>query len=148
MDVLSAILTRHTFPPIKMGLPGPDDAALHRILQAGAAAPDHGMLRPFRFLVVRGSGRERLGEVFAAFVSRTAPNASPAEVDKQRTAPTRAPVIVMVVAHVDPAHPKIPEIEQIAAVAAAAQNILLAARAAAFAIKTLHTHRTLSIRSI
>lgn len=135
MDALSAILTRHTFPPVKMGLPGPDQAALHRILEAGAAAPDHGMLRPFRFLVVRGAGRERLGEVFAAFVRRSAPSASPAEIDKQRAAPTRAPVIVVVVARVDPAHPKIPEVEQIAAVAAAAQNMLLAAHALGFVAK-------------
>ena len=78
MDALAAILTRHTFPPAKMGLPGPDQAALHRILEAGAAAPDHGLLRPFRFLVVRGAGRERLGELFAAFVRRAAPDASPA----------------------------------------------------------------------
>ena len=93
------------------------------------------MLRPFRFLVVRAGGRERLGELFAAFVRRTAPDASPAEIDKQRTAPTRAPVIVVVAAHVDPAHPKIPEVEQIAAVAAATQNMLLAAHALGFAAK-------------
>ncbi|MGD9511967.1 MAG: nitroreductase [Geminicoccaceae bacterium] len=135
MDALSAILTRHTFPPVKMGPPGPDQAALQRILEAGAAAPDHGMLRPFRFLVVRDAGRERLGEVFAAFVSRAAPNASAAEIDKQRTAPMRAPVIVVVVARVDPTHPKIPEVEQIAAVAAAAQNMLLAAHALGFVAK-------------
>lgn len=135
MDALAAILTRHTFPPAKMGPPGPDDGALQRILEAGAAAPDHGVLRPFRFLVVRGTGRERLGQLFAEFVRRTAPGASAAEIDKQRTAPTRAPVIVIVVAHVDSAHPKIPEVEQIAAVAAAAQNMLLAAHALGFAAK-------------
>ena len=68
MDALDAILTRHTVPPAKMGPPGPDEAALRRILEAGAAAPDHGQLRPWRFLVVRGAGRARLGELFAAFV--------------------------------------------------------------------------------
>ena len=35
-------------------------------------------------------------------------------------APLRAPVIVVVVAHVQPNHPKIPTVEQVAAVAAAA----------------------------
>jgi nitroreductase len=44
-------------------------------------------------------------------------------------------VIVVVVARVDPAHPKIPEVEQIAAVAAAAQNVLLAAHALGFVAK-------------
>ena len=32
-----------------------------RILEAGDAAPDHGMLRPWRFLVVRGEGRRAAG---------------------------------------------------------------------------------------
>ena len=135
MDALTAILTRHTFPPAKMGGPGPDEDALRRILEAGAAAPDHGLLRPFRFLVVRGAGRERLGEVFAAFVRRAAPEASAAEIHKQRTAPLRAPVIIVAAARIDPAHPKIPEVEQVAAVAAAAQNMLLAAHALGFAAK-------------
>jgi nitroreductase len=135
MNVLDAIHSRRTVPPAKMGPPGPDDAALRQILEAGNAAPDHGMLRPWRFLVVRGEGRARLGELFAAFVRRTAPSASPEEIEKQRTAPTRAPAILVVVAHLQPAHPKIPEVEQVAAVAAAAQNMLLAAHALGFAAK-------------
>ena len=65
MDALDAILTRRTVPPAKMGPPGPGEADLRRILAAGVAAPDHGLLRPWRFLVVRGAGRERLGELFA-----------------------------------------------------------------------------------
>ena len=93
------------------------------------------MLRPWRFLLVRGAGRARLGELFAEFVRRAAPDASPEEVDKQRTAPTRAPVIVVVAARLEPAHPKIPEVEQMAAVAAATQNMLLAAHALGFAAK-------------
>ncbi len=135
MDALDAILTRRTVPPFKMAAPGPDDTALQRILTAGAAAPDHGMLRPWRFIVVRGAGRERLGQLFAEFVHRVAPGASAEEVEKQRTAPTRAPVIIVVAARLQPAHPKIPEVEQIAAVAAAAQNMLLATHALGFAAK-------------
>jgi nitroreductase len=135
MDALDTILTRRTVPPAKMGPPGPDEAELRRILEAGVAAPDHGLLRPWRFLVVRGAGRERLGELFADLVRRMAPEASAQEVEKQRAAPLRAPVIVVVAAQVDPEHPKIPEVEQTAAVAAAAQNMLLAAHALGFAAK-------------
>jgi nitroreductase len=135
MDALDAILTRRTVPPAKMGPPGPGEADLRRILEAGGAVPDHGLLRPWRFLVVRGAGRERLGELFADFVRRSAPGVSAQEVEKQRTAPSRAPVIVVVVARVDREHPKIPEVEQTGAVAAAAQNMLLAAHALGFAAK-------------
>ena len=135
MEALDALLTRHSVPPAKMGPPGPDATALQRILEAGAAAPDHGQLRPWRFLVVRGAGLARLGEEFAAFMRRQYPDASAAEIEKQRTAPLRASVIVVVAARIDPAHPKIPEIEQVAAVAAATQNMLLAAHALGFAAK-------------
>lgn len=133
MDTLEAIMTRRTVPPAKMGPPGPDAAALRRILEAGAAAPDHGLLRPWRFLVVRGQGREALGTLFAAFAARA--GASPDEVAKQRQAPLRAPVIVVVAARLQPDHPKIPTLEQLASAAAAAQNMLLAAHALGFAAK-------------
>lgn len=135
MDVIDAILSRRTVPPVKMGAPGPDAAALRRILEAGAAAPDHGLLRPWRFLVVQGAGRDRLGALFADFVQRTSPGLSEEEITKQRTAPLRAPVIVVVAARVQPDHPKIPPIEQIASAAAATQNMLLAAHALGFAAK-------------
>ena len=133
MDALEAILTRSSVPPVKMGLPGPDDAQLRRILEAGAAAPDHGKLRPWRFLVVRGAARERLGEVFAdAVVSK---GGERAEVEKQRSVPLRAPVTIVVVAKVRPDHPKIPPAEQVASAAAAAQNMLIAAHALGLAAK-------------
>ena len=108
---------------------------MRRILEAGVAAPDHGMLRPWRFLVVREAGRARLGELFAAFVQRQSAAVSPEELEKQRTAPLRAPLIIVVVARVQPHHPKIPEVEQLAAVASATQNMLLAAHALGFAAK-------------
>jgi nitroreductase len=133
MDTLDAILTRRTVPPAKMGPPGPDAAALRRILEAGAAAPDHGLLRPWRFLVVRGEGRERLGELFAAMAERA--GAAPEEAAKQRAAPARAPVILVAAAKVRPDHPKIPAVEQVASAAAAVQNMLLAAHALGFAAK-------------
>lgn len=135
MDALQAILTRRTVPPVKMGPPGPDDAALARILEAGAAAPDHGVLRPWLFLVIKGDGRARLGELFAEAAARGANGVSPQEIEKQRSGPLRAPVILVVAARVQGAHPKIPPIEQIASAAAAAQNMLLAAHALGFAAK-------------
>ena len=135
MNVLDAIHSRRTVPPAKMGPPGPDDAALRRILEAAIAAPDHGMLRPWRFLIVCGEGRQRLGELFAEFVRCSAPGASAEEIEKQRTAPARAPVVVVVAARLHPDHPKIPEVEPVAAVAAATQNMLLAAHALGFAAK-------------
>ena len=65
MDALAALSTRHSIAPPFLTGPGPDAAMLAEILAAGASAPDHGRLRPWRFIVIRGDARERLGEVFA-----------------------------------------------------------------------------------
>jgi nitroreductase len=135
MDALEAILGRRTVPQVKMTGPGPDAARLARILEAGAAAPDHGKLRPWRFLVIEGEARARLGELFVQGLLAAKPQASPAEIEKQRTAPLRAPLLIVVVARIDRRQGKIPEIEQIASAAAAAQNIMLAAHALGFAGK-------------
>jgi nitroreductase len=46
--------------------PAPGDAELEMIFDAGLRAPDHGHLRPWRFVVIRGAARAALGELFAA----------------------------------------------------------------------------------
>jgi nitroreductase len=135
MDALEAILGRRTVPQIKMTGPGPDPAALRAMLEAGAAAPDHGKLRPWRFILVEGEARARLGELFVRALLAANPDAAPGEIEKQRTAPLRAPLLIVIVARIDRRQGRIPEIEQIASTAAAAQNILLAAHALGFAGK-------------
>ncbi len=135
MDALTAILGRHTTPPVKMGEPGPDATALHRLLEAAAAAPDHGRLRPLRFLIVQGEGRAALGALFAEALAEEMPELPPAELEKQRGNPTRVPLVLVAVLRLQPDHPKIPESEQIAAAAAGVQNLLVAAHALGFASK-------------
>jgi nitroreductase len=135
MQALEAILTRVTVPPAKMAEPAPDDAALGRMLEAAAAAPDHGKLCPWRFLVIRGAGRERLGELFVQALLAERPATSAAELEKQRNAPCRAPLIVVAIARLNPAHPKIPAWEQQASAVCAVHNLLLAAHAMGYAGK-------------
>ncbi len=135
MDAIDALLTRRTVPQVKMAEPGPDEAATRAILEAGLAAPDHGKLRPWRFLVIRGDARRQLGNLFVEAMPEINPNAGEADIEKQRSGPMRAPLIVAVVAQIDSDHPKIPAIEQICSAAAAAQNMLIAAHALGFAGK-------------
>jgi nitroreductase len=137
MEALEAVLTRQSVAPAFLAEPGPDDAALARILAAGACAPDHGKLRPWRFIVIRGEARERLGEVFVEALMRRQPDAPEAAIEQERARPLRAPLLIAVAARIAREHPKIPEIEQILSTAAAAQNILLAAHAQGFGAKWL-----------
>jgi len=126
METIEAIHTRQSIGNVK---PDPLPRALvEKLLAAGAQAPNHYRVRPWRFVVLSGAGREKLGEVMAASQKEKQPDLPLEALQKTRALPLRAPLVIAV--GVDkPAEPKVVEIENIAAAAAACQNILLAAHA-------------------
>ena len=130
MDALEALSTRAS--AVRLVEPAPSEELLATALGAAARAPDHGMLRPWKFLVVRGAARERLGEVMAASLERLEPDATPEALSKEAAKPMRAPLIIVVIAKVQPDHPRIPEIEQVVSAGSAAQNLMLAFHAEGF----------------
>jgi nitroreductase len=101
---------------------------IEKLLTAGVQAPNHFKVRPWRFVVLTGNGRNKLGDVMAASQRDRQPD-QPSEVfEKTRNLPLRAPLVIAV--GVDkPSEPKVLEIENISAASAACQNILLAAQA-------------------
>ena len=130
MDAIEALSTRAS--AVRLTEPAPSEELLATALRAAARAPDHGMLRPWRFLVVRGAARERLGEVLAGALARREPESAPEALAKEVKKPLRAPLMIVVVAKVQPDHPKIPEVEQVVSAGSAAQNLMLAFHAAGF----------------
>ena len=129
MDALEALLTRRS--PGRLTDPAPDDAALKTMLDAAMRAPDHGRLRPWRFIVLRGEARARLGDLMAEAMRRREPDMPDPALEKERAKPLRAPLIVVVAASLVEGH-KIPAVEQLLAAGAAAQNLQLAAHALGF----------------
>lgn len=129
MDALKALQGRQS--AARLIDPAPDEAALAELFAAALRAPDHAGLRPWRFLLVRGTARQQLGELFVRARQRRDPAASAAQIEKLRQAPLRAPLIMVAYSHLQP-HPKVPEIEQLLSTAAAVQNLLLAAHALGF----------------
>jgi len=115
----------------KLGGPGPDDTTLERIWTSALRAPDHGALRPWRILVVRGEARARLGALMAASALRERPELSPDELDRERSKPLRAPVVAVVVASLVDSR-KIPETEQWLSAGCVAYGIVLAVQAEGF----------------
>ena len=106
MDVFEAMNTRISVPALME--PGPTDTQWEVLLRAGARAPDHGRLRPWRFLIVRGAARELLGDVMAEALRVNKP-ATPSEtLDRERRKPLRAPAL-LVVAVVPVPHAGVPE---------------------------------------
>ncbi len=71
MDAIEALTTRAS--PLALTEPAPDSAALATMLRAAARAPDHGKLRPWRFIVVAGSARNALGDVLAEALRKREP---------------------------------------------------------------------------
>ncbi|HUI59739.1 MAG TPA: nitroreductase, partial [Steroidobacteraceae bacterium] len=111
--------------------PAPDAAALDLIFESAARAPDHGRLRPWRFVVIGTEARARFGELLAEHLRRTRGSASDEALERERRKAFRAPVIVVVAAAVTVGG-KIPEIEQVLSAGAAAHTVLLAAAALGF----------------
>ncbi len=126
MDAITALHTRKASP--KLVEPAPSEEELKQIYQAALRAPDHAMLRPWRYLVVKGEARNKLGELFVEAIHP--------DTEEKRTkllnAPLRAPMIIIAVATITE-HPKVPAVEQIASSAAAVQNMSLAAHALGYA---------------
>jgi nitroreductase len=129
MQAIDALLKRRSAKALSD--PAPDEGALELLLESAARAPDHGRLRPWRFIVIRGAARERLGELMAEQLRRKQPGASGESLQRERQKALRAPLII-VVAAVCNASAKIPAVEQMLSAGAAAQNIMLAATALGF----------------
>jgi nitroreductase len=129
MEALELLVGRES--AMKLSSPGPDQDALEMMFQSALRAPDHGRLRPWRFVVVPEEKRERFGELMADCLRRQQPDAPADMLQRERDKAMRAPVIVVVAAAIQRGH-KIPEVEQLVSAAAAAENIMLAARAQGF----------------
>ncbi len=126
MDILETIFTRHSIPLVRPD-PIPREV-IERLLAAAVQAPNHYHVRPWRFIVIQGDARERLGAVMAEGLQASHPDMPLAGLEKERAKPRRAPLLIAVGVDL-PDDPRVSEVENICAAAAAAQNLLLAAQA-------------------
>ncbi len=124
-------LNRYSTPAAALSEPVPDDKQLRLILKTALSAPDHGRLHPYRFISIRGHGRQKLSDIFGRATLMRDPDVEPTYLKKQQDKPLRSPLIVVVVAQLIES-PKIPEIEQMLSAGAAAHNVLLASNALGF----------------
>jgi nitroreductase len=126
MEAIEALTSRRS--PPKLVEPAPSAEQLETILGAAIRAPDHGRLRPWRFIILRGAARERLGQVLGDALKARVPDVPDDAIARERQKPLRAPLIVVAAAELH-SESKIPAVEQLLAAGAAAQNILVAAHA-------------------
>lgn len=123
---------RRTVLPKRLSPPGPEDAQLEMILSAASAAPDHGELVPWRFVLVPAGARDLLAEAFATSLHERDAQASEEQMQQAREKAYRAPVLMLAVARTEDEHDGVPASERILSAGCAIQNMLLMATALGF----------------
>ena len=126
VETIEFLKKRRSVLARNMTAPGPDDGQLLDLLRIAARVPDHGKLAPWRFVVLKGDDRAKLGEIAAAALDD----------DSVAAHYERAPCVVAVLA-CPKEHPKIPRSEMILSAGAACMNLLTAAQAMGFAAQWL-----------
>lgn len=131
-EALDSLLSRVSVPPRLLVEPGPNQAEIDAILKAAMRAPDHGNLKPVRFILVRGTARAKLGDLFAQATRQRDVSAEASLIERVRTWPRTTPLTIALVARTTPGH-KIPVSEQTQSAAASGVNILNAMHALGYA---------------
>ncbi|AOY87937.1 nitroreductase [Marinobacter salinus] len=129
MTAVSDFLLNRASEP-RLEAPAPDRETLDRAIACATRAPDHALLRPWRYLVIEGEGLMALGELFAS----TCPNNSDnQQIEKLRKAPLRAPMVIVAIAS-PTIHPKVPEVEQVMSAAVGVGFLELALQDAGYGV--------------
>lgn len=113
----------------KLSLPMPNSDELTAALHCAMTAPDHKVLRPYRFTVMTGKALDDFGEALLKAGLAKAEQDNEVLDDMTRTKlinmPKRAPMIITAATDYK-VHPKVPKFEQLLCVGAVVQNLLLA----------------------
>ena len=121
--------SRQTVLPKRLVAPGPDAAQLQQLFQAAAAAPDHDLINPWRFLIMPAHKRADLGELFAQALIERDPSASPEQVEQARDKAMRAPLLMLLIVDAAKGSAEIDMHERVLSAGCAVQNIMLLANA-------------------
>ena len=132
MELFEAIETRSS--AARLTEPGPSPEDLDRMLEAAAHAPDHGRLKPWRFIIINGPDRVAFAKAAAAAKRARVPAISDEQMALEQEKFERSPAIVLAACVLDRTKTKVPEIEQVIAVGAAVENLFLAAHAMGYGV--------------
>lgn len=123
------IHSRRTILPKRLTAPGPDAAEMQTILGAAAAAPDHGQLLPWRFVLVPDEQRATLADLFAQALLERDARATPEQQAQARDKAFRSPTLFLLIVDGGRGDPDIDLSERLISAGCALQNMLLMATA-------------------
>jgi nitroreductase len=138
--ILDAMLRRRSAKAAMLEGAAPDASTVALIVEAGAAAPDHGLLVPFRFVEIALDRRAALADAFEAALRLAQPAAGPEDVAKARDKAIHGPLLLAAIGRFQPAHPKITLSDQWLAAGGALQNMVLAAESLGFGVALRSGH--------
>lgn len=122
--VIEAIKSRRSIRKMKPDPPLTREQ-VETIIEAAVWAPNHYLTEPWRFVVLMGDERAKLGDAMSEALRATG-TPTPEQLDNERKRPLSASVVVALISS-PKSNPKIVPQEEIIAVGAALQNMLLAA---------------------
>lgn len=129
MDAITALKTRRSVKPQELGKgAGATDEQLQTILEIATRVPDHGKLAPWKIMVLKSEGQEKLGQIAAERFTKIYAETNEAQRANEAARFTRAP-LVLVVLSTPKESVKAPRWEQEMSAGAVCTNILHACHA-------------------
>ena len=129
MDAIDALMSRRSYARCNLINPAPNKTQIETLLQAAMSVPDHGNLKPWRFIVVTGQGIRDLAmlvkQKYASTMSEENLDAFVKEI-------SATPMMLFVCSDLTLNH-RVSVLDQQLAGGAACEHILLAVHALGFA---------------
>lgn len=126
-DIIDCINARRSIGNLSSPMPSKDE--LNCALMTAMNAPDHKLLRPYRFVMMTDQALHEFGQVLCqAGIDQALQQGDVLDeiaCQKLQNLPKRAPMIIAVLTDYKN-HPKVPQFEQLLCVGAVIQNLLLA----------------------
>ncbi|MFK8013320.1 MAG: nitroreductase [Marinicellaceae bacterium] len=127
---IQLLKTRRSVLSKNLTSPGPNKEQLDEILTIATRVPDHRKLEPWRFIIIEGENRIKLGEKFCEIKLQQC-ELTPAQITAEKNRYNYAPTVIVVV--FSPVVHKTPDFEQLLSCGAVCQHINLASIALGFA---------------
>jgi len=132
-DFANALIhSRQHVSPKRLIAPGPTLSQKLEILNAAAAAPDHGKITPWHFYEISPEGRDRLSDLFSETLIERDADATQTQIEEAKQKAFRGPLLLLATAKLNGDLDNIPAQEKLISAGCAIQNILLMANALGF----------------
>ena len=128
-QTIQLLKSRRSVLSKNLSSPGPNKEQLNTILEIATRVPDHRKLEPWRFIIIEGENRIKLGKRFCEIKLEQC-DLTPDQIAAEQNRYNHAPTVIVVV--FSPVEHKTPVFEQLLSCGAVCQHINLACTALGF----------------